>query len=80
MGKTLDRKTITQLRDSILEDYNDLIKSKNPNENFDVQKITLGSQINILSYVLGHSFNISEGELQTWPESSDKMYTKSLEQ
>ena len=79
MGKTLDRKTVTQLRDSLLEDYNDLRKAKNPSENFGTQEAVLASQINILSYILGHSFNLFRGEIGTWPEVSDKMYTKSLE-
>ena len=79
MGKTLDRKTVTQLRDSLLEDYNDLRKGKNPAENFGTQEAVLASQINILSYVLGHSFNLFRGEIGVWPESPDKMYTKSTE-
>jgi hypothetical protein len=74
--KKLDRKEIVQLRDSLLEDYEGLIKDSNPIENFDVQKIVLTSQINILSYILGHSFNLVTGKVSKQGDNvPDKMTT-----
>lgn len=78
--KKLDRREIIQIRDALLEDYNDLRKDKNPMENLEVQETILASQINILSYVLGHSFNIFRGETQSTVTAPDIMYTKSIEQ
>lgn len=59
-----DKKEVTQIRDSLLEDYNGLRKDKNPAENFETQEAVLAAQINVLSYILGHSFNLFTGKVQ----------------
>ncbi len=80
MSKNIDRRTLIQRRDHLLSEYKDLRKNKNPFENLEVMEAVLASNVNLLSNILGHSFNIFRGEVEPWDEAPENMYTLSKEE
>ena len=74
----LDKKEITQLRDSLIEEFNGLRKDKNSFENFETQDAVLLGQINILTHVIKDGyFNPLKGKIikTKSDETSDNMFT-----
>lgn len=73
-----EKKTVHQLRDSLIENYNGLRKDKNEWENFELQEAVLLGQIQILTHVLEDGyFNFEKGKIQKKEieEVEDKMFT-----
>ena len=74
----LDKKETTQLRDSLIEEFNGLRKDKNSFENFETQDAVLLGQINILTHILKDGyFNPTRGKVikAKTDDISEKMYT-----
>lgn len=67
---------ITEIRNSLLENLTDMRESNKEADKLSDMEIILGSQINILSYVLGESFNFKKGKIHKMKEDTpDFMFT-----